>query len=189
MHIIFATRGAPKEVQVWKEFMNCQMFTFYQTPLMKDKKGEFIKDGVDEEGAQKYKHLQYLTDYPDHETGKILHKKGEDVRIKNKVQGVLRPIQLFEYIVPDEAYPEVMNMMKLNDAVNKPMRKEVLLPFWTIRKYMHLKPMPKVEEVETDRFIPTNAVATYPIGVRSDKKKDFIFNDRGLITGFYQEGL
>ncbi len=197
MHLTFAVRGAPEEVAIWKKFMETQMFDFIQIPLEKDKDGKFIPDGEDEDGVKKFKHIKYPTDQVDFETGKILHKKGEDIIIKKQTQGSLRPILLFEYVIPEEAYPEVLGMMDIESAVNAKMRPEVRAPFWAARKFMHLKPFPKVPELIgkkpheiTNRFIPHGKIATYPVGVRKDEKKDFLFTlADGTTQGFYQEGL
>ena len=175
MHFVLLTRGAPEQVNIWKKFMETQMFWWKRQPLLKDEKGEFIPDGVDENGNPKY-------------------KRGKE--FIQRVQGALRPIQFYEYVFPEECYPEVLAMMNLQDQIGH-IRPEVAMPAWFVRKIMKLKPCPVVPEILgkkteeiTTKFVPTNAVATYPIGVRSDFKKDFIFTlEDGTKAGFYQEGL
>ena len=80
-----------------------------------------------------------------------------------------------------------------------------MAPIWSgkrhkevgVRKAMGAKPFPgypdlvgkKVNDI-TQRHIKHDAVATYPIGIRHDKKKDFIFTlSDGTKQGFNQEGL
>lgn len=197
MHLTFAIRGAPEEVDIWKKFMETQMFNFKQIPLEKDDKGNFIPDGEEEDGTKKFKHIKYPVDQVDFATGKVLHKKGEDIVITKQVQGCLRPLVMFEYVIPEEAYPEVIGMMDIESAVNAKMRPEVRAPFWAARKLMHLKPFPKLPELVgkkqheiTERFVPHGKIATYPVGVRKDKKQDFLFKlADGTSVGFYQEGL
>ena len=174
MHFVILTRGAPEQVDIWKKFVETQMFNWKRQPLLKDAQGKFIPDGEDENGAPKYK------------------RGPEQV---TRVQGALRPIEFYEYVFPQECLPEVLAMMNLHKGDN--LRPEVAAPAWIARKIMKLKPVPKFPELYdkttqelTSRFIPTTTVATYPIGVRSDFKKDFIFTfPNGQTEGWYQEGL
>ena len=176
MHFVILARGAPKEFQMWREFMNSQMFWWKRQPLLKDDKGNFIPDGKDENDNPKY------------------IRGPEEV---TRVQGVLRPIQFFEYVFPKECLPEVLAMMKIHNAADLKLRPEVAGPAWFVRKLMKLKPVPVIPEIQgknpqdiTTKWVPTNAVATYPIGIREDFKKDFIFKlPNGATEGWYQEGL
>lgn len=174
MHTIILTRGIYEQVEMWKTFMQAQMFNFPQTPILKDDKGEFIKEGVDEEGN-------------------IIYKKGTP-SVK-RVQGALRPMQLWEYVYPEECHGEFLAMLQQHKPTT--LRKEMLPVAWTLRKAMHLTKVPLIVAHEskesweiTDKFIPTSAVATYLIGSRKDKKRDFLFTlADGTKAGFYQEGL
>lgn len=195
MHTVILTRGAYREVETWREFMQAQMWKFPQVILEKDKEGKFIPDGEEEDGTKKYKHLKYPNEQVDLATGKIIHKKGDDVKIVKTVQGVLRPMQLWEYIYPEECHREFLAM--LNQHTPATFRKEMAPIAWSIRKAMHLTKIPliagdenKIKEEITDRFVPTTTVAQYLIGSRTDPKKDFIFKlADGTTQGFYQEGL
>ena len=174
MHFILLTRGINQQVDIWKKFMETQMFWWKRQPLLKDEKGNYIPDGVDENNNPKYK------------------RGPEQV---TRVQGALRPIQLWEYVLPEESLPELLAAMNLHQ-VGK-LRPEVNKVAWLLRKTMGAKPMPEFPELKgknpqelTSRFIPTDAVATYPIGIRYDKKQDFIFNKgTPYEEGWHQEGL
>ena len=171
MHLVLLTRGAPEQVDIWKKFMETQMFDWKRRPLLRDDKGNFIKK---EDGT---------------------YERGPDVF--TRVQGALRPIQFYEYVFPEECLPEVLAMMNIHKAESLKLRPEVATPAWFIRKIMKLKPVPVIPELQgeetyqlTNKWVPTTTVATYPIGIRSDFKKDFIFNmGDGTQQGFYQEGL
>jgi len=171
MHFVILTRGAPEQVDIWKKFMETQMFNWKRQPLKKDEKGNFIKkeDGTYERGADEF----------------------------TRVQGALRPIQIYEYVFPEECLGEVLGMMNIHKAETLKLRPEVATPAWFLRKIMKLKPVPVIHEIQdrepyqiTNKWVPTTTVATYPIGIRSDFKKDFIFTlGDGSKQGYYQEGL
>ena len=189
------TRGINQEVEIWKKFMETEMWWWTQTPLAKDDKGNFIPDGVDENGAPKFKHMTYPEDQVDLEKGTVLHKKGEDVKMLKRIQGSLRPFQLWEYVIPEECLPECLATLNLHHGAE--LRSEVKPIAWTIRKAMGAKPVPVFPELKgkktedlTTRFISAEGVAVYPIGVKYDPKKDFIFKlPDGTTQGWYQEGL
>ena len=169
MHLILLTRGIQQQVDLWKMYMQTQMFNWKRQPLLRDKDGKFIKneDGTYKRGAEEF----------------------------TKVQGALRPIQLYEYIFPKECLPEVLGMMDLHKQGE--LRPEMKKVAWLLRKGMGAKPMPDIPEIKdkeiyqiTNKFVPTNAVATYPIGIREDITKDFLFKlGDGTDAGYYQEGL
>ncbi len=185
MHLFLLTRGIDKEFNQWKEFMNSQMFTWKRTPLLKDKDGKFIKDGMDEEGRQKY-------------------KRGKEGL--SRIQGALRPIQMFEYVfpregvqsingklVPSDNLAEALAMMNLQSAF--PLRPEVQKIGWMLRKSLGAKPIPQsvldpIKEKNmqdiTSKYVPMAGMAVYPIGIKEDSTHDYIFPNG---EGFYQEGL
>lgn len=142
------------------------MFGWKRQPLIKDKDGNFIKkeDGTYERGEEQF----------------------------TKVQGALRPLELYSYVFPEECLPEVLAM--LNNHKNEANRPEVKNWSWFLRKIMKLKPVPKMpKEIAdkdkwqiTDKYVPMDAMAVYPIGIKSDYKKDMIFPNG---EGWYQEGL
>ena len=79
--IIFLVRGTNQSFEVWKKFMETQMFIWKRQRLLRDEKGNFIPDGIDENGNEKFK------------------RGNEEL---TKVQGALRPMQIFEYTVPED---------------------------------------------------------------------------------------
>ena len=168
--MLLMTRGINQSFEVWKMFMQSQMFDFRQQPLLKDDKGNFIEDGVDENGNKKY-------------------KRGPQTM--TRVQGALRPIQLFEYVFPEESLQEVLAMMNQHKQYNH-MRPEVNNYAWILRKMTRFKKIPDMPELQkkeaweiTQKYVPPQGVGVYPLGIKEDKKQDFIFGD----VGFYQEGL
>ena len=187
MHLILMTRGVNSEVEIWKKFMETQMWWWKRQPLLKDEKGNYIKDGVDDDGNQKY-------------------KRGPEEL--TRVAGALRPIQLWEYVIPEEGagmidgkltptsnFKELLASLNLHNE--NPLRNEMKPIAWALRKAMHLKPVPKFTELYgkkiqelTQRFIYSDGVAVYPIGIKQDKTQDFIFNKgKQCEEGWYQEGI
>jgi len=182
MHFVFFTRGINEQVEArWKIFMQSQMFWFKQKPIKKDSKtGEFLKN---EDGTYQY-----------------------EPEIWTKVQGALRPLQLWEYVFPEETLPynkdlpynkealtHVLAMMDLHKTSGEKLRPEINAPSWMLRKMLKLSKIPIYEELKkhekwniTEKYIGgTEAVAVYPIGIKKDPIQDFIFGNQG----FYQEGL
>ena len=170
MHLIFLTRGINNSFKQWKSFMECQWFDFRQKPILKDDKGNFLKNP---DGTYQY---------------------GPETIVK--VQGSLRPIQLFEYVFPEESLQEVLAMNECHKDYNE-LRPEINLIAWSLRKMMGAKKIPDMPDLKkkerweiTQKYTPHQGVAIYPIGMRTDIKKDFIFKDPyGTEAGFNQEGL
>lgn len=180
MHLFLMTRGISQQRDMWVQFMNSQMFWFKQKPILKDDKGNFLKnaDGTYQYGPETW----------------------------TKVQGSLRPYEFWEYVFPSETLPYNKNLpaevqlqtlpqvlAMLQNHKNEKMRKEATIPAWMMRKALNLKPIPAMHpEVAnkdftmiTDKYVPMEAMAVYPVGIKEDPIKDFIFKD----IGFYQEGL
>jgi hypothetical protein len=87
-----------------------------------------------------------------------------------QVQGSLRPIQLFEYIFPKEHFDEVMTMLKVDDADQLGKVEGAML-----RKAIGhgFKKVPKFEKVVTNKIVPRDGVALFPIGIKEDPVKEF----------------
>ena len=164
------TRGIQSAIDQWKTFMQSQMFDFRQRPLLKDEKGNFIQN---EDGT---------------------YKRGDEVI--TRVQGALRPIQLWEYVFPEESLQEVIAMQQQIKSYNQ-LRPEVAKVAWLLRKGMGARKVPdmgpefqkKSPWEVTQKFIPMTGVGIYFLGVRDDKKQDFIFKTPVGDVGIYQEGL
>lgn len=138
-HIFMITRGINQNVELWKKFMETQMYPW-----------------------KRY----------NSETGK------EEI---SQVQGALRPIQLWEYVVPKESVPEVVTVIKKGDMLNNYWGKgkiKYLLPF--IRKMLGAKPLPKdIQPVPTNRYIFCEQMGCEIIGVKEDAwMKNFYGRDQ-----------
>lgn len=184
MHLILMTRGINDSFERWKKFMETQWFLWARYPMLKDKDGKYIPDGIDENGFPKFK------------VGEIQ---------PSRIQGSLRPIQLFEYVFPKDGIrmvngkPEVAPNTNFYEALAMmnchscfPLRKEISLPGWALRKMMGAKPIPqeildavkdKKREEITEKFVPMDGHAVYPIGIRDDSTHDY------QEYGYRQEGL
>jgi len=150
--------------------MQAQWFRFPQKPILKDDKGNFLKN---EDGTYKY---------------------GEEV--PTRVQGALRPIEFWEYVFPEQSLQEVLAMQNIHKAF--PLRPEVNNYAWILRKLMGAKKIPQavidaIKDKEpwqiTDKSIPTQGMCVYPLGIRLDDTHDYIFETPQGKLGFYQEGL
>ena len=130
MHLYFATRGINQQVDIWKMFMQTQMFPWKRTNL-KTKKEE-----------------------------------------TTFVQGSLRPVQLWEYVFPEESLQEVLAMMNLQGNEGAPTGLSSA-KMAMIRKALQCKPIPKLEEIERNRFVNCDGVSIHPIGIKKDRRIDW----------------
>jgi len=167
MHLILMTRGIQQSRDVWKKFMETQMFDWKRQPLLKDDKGNFIKN---EDGT---------------------YKRGPDQF--TRVQGALRPIEFWEYVFPQESLQEVLAMQNPVHKVYDQLRPEVNRFAWLLRKMTGAHKIPDMPELKkkesweiTKKYVPMMGMGVYPIGIKDDITADIIFpgNER-----WYQEGL
>jgi len=181
--IIFMARGINLAFDNWKRFMESQMWPWIRQPLVR--KQEFV---LDESGNPKKD-----------KDGKFMFKAGDFIKNEDgtyvrgpktitQVQGSLRPIQLFEYTVPEECIPQVLAMQNLH-KMDK-LRPEAEKIGWIIRKGMKLDKIELPEDIKkkekweiTMKHVPMEGMAVYPLGVKKDLKQDY------PQYGFYQEGL
>ena len=97
--------------------------------------------------------------------------------LKNKkdeimpVQGALRPVQLWEYVFPEESLPDVLAMLDIREDGTKDVlgkTKDAAL-----RKMLGkgVEKVPSYKLPKTKRFIPMGGVAIYPIGIKKDVRQ------------------
>lgn len=170
MHLILMTRGIQQSRDLWRKFMETQWFDWKRQPILKDDNNNFLRnpDGSLKRGADQF----------------------------SRVQGALRPIELWEYVFPQESLQEVLAMMNMHKSYNN-LRPEVKNYAWILRKLTGAKKIPDMPELQkkepweiTQKSIPMNGMCAYPIGIREDVTQDFTW-DEGTrnAVGFHQEGL
>lgn len=214
MHTYFVTRGVEKCATEWKNYMQAQQFPWKRFSLnncscnhakvlhnegieCSAKSGHEVehnflkKDGnglimQDEKGAAIYeiKKIKIEKDCPC-----LKFNRREET---TTIQGVLRPIQFWEYIHPKESLATVFAMQHSNQHNStlldqyKDMRSEMKPFAWAIRKALKLNKIPEdLKENTKDYFVPgygvnyTNfkfqvnnvpidGVGLYPIGIKED---------------------
>lgn len=95
---------------------------------------------------------------------------GQDEIIR--VQGALRPIELWEYVFPEDALPEVLTMLNMTNKDGKGAfdaygpRGKILGS--VLRKVLSCKPIPNIDPVQTNKFIPQMGFNGSPIGIKKD---------------------
>lgn len=119
------------------------------------------------------------------------------------VQGALRPIQLWEYVFPEEALQDVLGALQITHPTD---RKEIKNVSWFMRKMLRLDQIPtqKMEDFKVTGYRPqgtlngeqmpvipvhqmfVDGVAVYPIGIKKDPKQDYDWGHQGK---YHQEGL
>lgn len=102
------------------------------------------------------------------------------------LQGSLRPVELYEYVFPEECLEEVLTMLKMTDenidyhenSLGK-IGKFFLNKF---RSILGLEPIPRgIKREPPKHIIPLEGVTLHPIGIKKDIKKDM------PEFGYYQE--
>ena len=104
------------------------------------------------------------------------------------VQGALRPIELWEYVFPEEHLQQVMNNMMFTEEAAK-CYKHVSgknLTMAVLRKALGAKPLPKLEVKPIDKIMRMQGVAVEPIGVRADNRGALKDPSNGI---FYEQEL
>lgn len=95
------------------------------------------------------------------------------------VQGALRPIELWEYVFPEESLPEVLAMLNIYsgkeashnvDWRNKLGIKKANAMANFLRKAVGAKKIPNIKAVEKNRFVSMEAMALHPIGIKKDAR-------------------
>jgi len=143
MHFVFATRGINHQVELWKNFMQAQMFTYQRENLK-----------VCQCGIEKEKHpTKECKDFKP----KIEH---------NIVQGALRPIQLWEYVFPKEHKDMVLTSLNV-EPTGKVHPFAATFNSMALRKAMGLKKV-KYTPTKEFRYMFRDGVALYPIGIKED---------------------
>lgn len=95
-------------------------------------------------------------------------------------QWALRPIQLFELVFPEDALPDVLTTLQLENGNEgywgdaKGAKAKTFLPL--LRKALGAKPVPKVKPTETRRIIMRDGVGIEPIGIKEDGKITFPYS-------------
>ena len=126
------------------------------------------------------------------------------------VRGALRPVELWEYVVPEECITETFAMQHRADGKDsllntktQLLRPEIKNYALLLQKLMKLDPVPDFKKptafayrAEKDgeplpvNWVPTDGFAVYPLGLKKDKKQNFPdFIEPGAPKGFYQEAL
>jgi len=184
--VVCMTRGVEQQFEQWKKFMGSQMFPWNPLNLKVCTCGHPAEAHNDTDGC----------------TTKLNEKKicscmkFTPRREMQRVAGTLRPIQLFEYVIPEEVIPVFLAMqgdLWKSFVHGQKLRKEITAPAWVLRKMMGLKPMPTYSQEEFNKillndyhFVPMAGMAVYPIGIKVDNKGPIDFGKEGK---FDQEWL
>ena|SRR3990167_8533448 len=99
------------------------------------------------------------------------------------LQGALRPVELWEYVFPEEHLNQVLNnMMFTNEGLNCYKHvKGKNLSMAVLRKSLGAKPIPKFPVMEINKMMRMNGVAVEPIGIRADKRGDLLDPSTGTV--------
>lgn len=126
-----------------------------------------------------------------------LNAKGKRSGVKDKslVQGNLKPIELWEYVLPEEHLPEMCHYLHIQGK-GKQVHSDVIGKFaWAMRKALKLDPIPKFD---TEKLMVQprllhgvmEGCSLYGVGIKKDKFKEFPqYISPESKYGYYQEGL
>lgn len=88
------------------------------------------------------------------------------------VGGALRPIQFWEYVVPNESVEDVMNNLKMTpwskEARGRNLREKAMV--LAMRKAFGAKPFPAYTPKPITRLMQVDGVAVQPIGIKEDAR-------------------
>lgn len=132
MHLFLITRGINQNVDIWKMYMQTQMFPW---------KRKRLDNGKEE---------------------------------LNYVQGALRPIQLWEYVFPEEHLAEVLTMLKkTKDTGGEGYfgKGKTKMARAALRKILGAEKLPEIDSVPTSRFIFMDGVGVEAIGIKKDDRR------------------
>ena len=124
------------------------------------------------------------------------------------LKGALRPVELWEYVIPADCLMECMVMQHNANGTNclvdtGELRPEIAPYAKLMQKLLTLKSIPKFEKprgyaymAEKDgiilpvNWVPLDGFAVYPIGIKEDKFQEFPnFADANSPKGYYQEAI
>ena len=103
-----------------------------------------------------------------------------------EVQANLKPIELWEVVIPEEALPEMLWYLGINPKGKQVHSKPLEKIAFFFRQALGLKKIPKYEEkglMVRPRLIYREGFSIYGLGIKEDAKKEF------PQYGYYQEGL
>jgi hypothetical protein len=97
-------------------------------------------------------------------------KTGKDETIL--VQGSLRPVELWEYVFPEEQLEEVLGAMGIKtDTPTGYDTKINKTKLAVLRKMLGAEKIPIKPFKPTNRYIETRGVSIHPIGIKKDKRE------------------
>ena len=108
-------------------------------------------------------------------------KKEETIR----VQGNLKPIEFWEYVLPEESLGEICHYLGIPADGKQTHSEKMEKLAWAFRKGLGLTKIPKYDEkklVIEPRLIYRAGTRIYGLGIKKDDRKDFDW-------GYNQEGL
>lgn len=163
--IFFATRGIHHVRDLFIDFMKTQPYNFPLINNMMCKCGHRLDEHKPEFACKKFE------------------PREENV----VVQGALRPIELWEYCLPEQFVPEILWYLGYDGTGNQVHDHEQGLKklAWVFQKGLKLDKLPTFDKDKlmiTKRLIPRDALSIYMLGYKKDAVKNFPW-------GYEQEGL
>jgi len=183
MHLYFITRGIKQQRDSFVTFMQAQMFRWKRKNLaseveLKKKSDDDIKEILFKTGIV----------FPEYNREKAIEFLATE---HMQVQGSLRPVELWEYVFPEECLPEVLTALEIkpedraynNDLGIKGKIKKLgnKTKLAMLRKTLGAEEIPEYTPVQTNRYIEKRSVAIHPIGIKKDRQI--------IIGGYEHEAL
>lgn len=94
---------------------------------------------------------------------------------KTRVQGALRPIELWEYVFPEPQLDNVLTMLNIPETPSTASFGVGNLKIAALRKMLGngVQPIPKFKKTKTHHFVDPRGIAIYPIGIKKDVMHDW----------------
>lgn len=90
-----------------------------------------------------------------------------------QVQGSLRPVELWEYVFPEESLNEVLTILDINPYMSHFKYRKEQLKSKAIRKMLgkDITPVPDYKKVPTNKYVELRGITLYPIGIKKDRRE------------------
>lgn len=114
-----------------------------------------------------------------------VEKDGKKVHVVD-VQGALRPINFYEYVIPEDGLDELLTSLDIAEGgFVHPLPARINQKI--MQKAMGLEPIPKKWNKTVKRHMPRADVALYPIGIKRDNYTEQTSNT--LVTQKFKQEM
>ena len=101
------------------------------------------------------------------------------------IQGALRPVELWEYVFPEESLPQVLAMLNMQNLPSANYIPDTKIAM--IRRMLKCGKIPKIPTAERQHIVTDEGMSLAGIGIKKDKRG--VFDDKQFGFEYEQELL